>query len=109
MLVALAGAATLVAEVMSVTLLQRAVPDEQAARVFGVYDQLNVGAIALGSVLAGPLADQLGPDTALVVVAGCSLVAAMLATSRLQPGTARRSPGRHPAPAARHAAPVPEF
>ena len=42
-LVTIAGATTLIAEVMAVTLLQRAAPDELVARVFGVYDQLNVG------------------------------------------------------------------
>ena len=38
-----AGAGTLVAEVVAVTLLQRAAPPAVTARVFGVYDQLNVG------------------------------------------------------------------
>ena len=63
-LVALAGAGSLVAEVIAVTLLQRAVPGVVAARLFGVYDQLNVGAIALGSLLAGPLARWWGPGQA---------------------------------------------
>ena len=54
--IALAGAASLVSEVLAVTLLQRAAAEDVVARLFGVYDQLNVGAIALGSLLAGPLA-----------------------------------------------------
>ncbi len=82
-LVAVAGAATLIAEVMSVTLLQRAAPDELVARVFGVYDQLNVGAIAVGSLIAGPLADLWGAGTAIVVVAIASLAASSVATTRL--------------------------
>jgi MFS family permease len=82
-LVAVAGATTLIAEVMSVTLLQRAAPDELVARVFGVYDQLNVGAIAVGSLIAGPLADLWGAGTAIVVVAIVSLAASTVATSRL--------------------------
>ena len=52
--VTVAGAATLIAEVMAVTLLQRAAPQHLVARVFGVCDQLNIGAIAVGSLLAGP-------------------------------------------------------
>ena len=89
-LVAVAGAATLIAEVMSVTLLQRAAPDELVARVFGVYDQLNVGAIAVGSLIAGPLADLWGAGTAIVVVAIVCLAASSVATSRLSaPGPDR--------------------
>ena len=88
-LVAVAGAATLIAEVIAVTLLQRAAPDDQVATVFGVYDQLNVGAIAVGSLVAGPLADRLGPDTAIVLVAGCCLVASVLATRRMRSASGR--------------------
>ena len=71
-LIAVAGAATLIAEVMAVTLLQRAAPDALVARVFGVYDQLNVGAIAVGSLIAGPLADALGADVAITAVAAAA-------------------------------------
>ncbi len=79
-LVALAGAATLVAEIAAVTLLQRDGDPAVLARVFGVYDQLNVGAIAVGSGLAGPLAQVLGAGPALVGVAVCAgLLAALLA------------------------------
>jgi len=98
LLVAVAGAATLIAEVMSVTLLQRAAPDDQAARVFGVYDQLNVGAIALGSLLAGPLAEQLGADRAIVLVALCCGLASVLATRSMRAAAGRHSlgtAGRH--------------
>ncbi len=59
------GATTLVAEVAAVTLLQRAVADQVLARLFGVYDQLNVGAIAVGSALAAPVAGWLGPGAAM--------------------------------------------
>ncbi|HET6563130.1 MAG TPA: MFS transporter [Marmoricola sp.] len=73
-LVAVAGGTTLVAEVAAVTLLQRGTDNATLARVFGVYDQLNVGAIALGSLLAGPLSTQLGARGALVGVAAAGLV-----------------------------------
>lgn len=96
-LVAIAGAATLIAEVMAVTLLQRAAPDELVARVFGVYDQLNVGAIAVGSLIAGPLADLWGAGTAIVVVAVCSLLASTLATTRLAASDGPASNGAAPA------------
>ena len=77
-LVLVAGASTLVAEVLSVTLLQRAAPPEVTARVFGVYDQLNVGAIALGSAAAGPLARLWGTSNALGVV-GLAVLGASVA------------------------------
>ena len=84
LLVAIAGAATLIVEVVSVTMLQRSVPDEQAASVFGVYDQLNVGAIALGSLLAGPLADHWGSGGSIVAVASVCLLGAVLATRQMR-------------------------
>jgi MFS family permease len=96
-LVTIAGAGTLIAEVIAVTLLQRAAPDELVARVFGVYDQLNVGAIALGSLIAGPLADRLGPDTAIVLVATCCLLASVLATGRMRESPRQRESPRHKA------------
>jgi len=80
---------------MAVTLLQRAAPEDLIARLFGVYDQLNVGAIAVGSLIAGPLADRLGADTAIVVVAGSCLVGSALATGALRHGRGRHDvPGR---------------
>ncbi len=86
-LVALAGAATLVAEIAAVTLLQRGSDPGVLARVFGVYDQLNVGAIAVGSALAGPLAQAVGAGPALAVVA----LGAGVATTALGRGL-RRTP-----------------
>jgi MFS family permease len=76
-LVVVAGGATLVAEVVAVTMLQRAAPDEVVARVFGVYDQLAVSAIGLGSLLAGPLSVAWGGGTATVAVGVVSLAASV--------------------------------
>jgi hypothetical protein len=90
LLVALGGATTLVAEVAAVTLLQRSVDDATRARVFGVYDQLNVGAIALGSLLAGPLAAVLGARGALVA-AGLAVAAASTPGLRRAPARPRLS------------------
>jgi MFS family permease len=94
-LVTVAGASTLIAEVMAVTMLQQAAPTELAARVFGVYDQLSIGAIATGSLIAGPLAERLGPDIAIVVVGGVCLLLSLLVTARMR---ARRRGPRHLAP-----------
>jgi predicted MFS family arabinose efflux permease len=83
-LVGIAGATTLITEVIAVTLLQRAAPHDVVARVFGVYDQLNIGAIAVGSMLAGPLTDRLGATTGLVVVAIGCLAASTVVTWRMR-------------------------
>lgn len=87
LLVLAAGATTLFAEVAAVTLLQRASDDCTLARVFGVYDQLNVGAIAAGSLLAGPLSAALGVRGALAVAAAAC---ATLALPTLIPTAKRR-------------------
>jgi MFS family permease len=71
--ISIAGSASLVSEVIAVTMLQRAAPKEVMARLFGVYDQLNVGAIVLGTMLAGPLSVALGAGQALAVVAAACL------------------------------------
>jgi MFS family permease len=83
-----AGATTLVAEVSAVTLLQQAADGPTLARVFGVYDQLNVGALALGSALAGPLSEALGPGRALVLGASACC---LLALPALVPTAGRRA------------------
>jgi hypothetical protein len=44
----LRGASTLVVDVLAITALQRAVPSDQLARVFGVFFAFVLGAIALG-------------------------------------------------------------
>jgi MFS family permease len=66
--VALAGATGMVAEVAAVSLLQRSPDPSAVARVFGVYDQLNVGAIAVGSALAGVLGHTVGTQVSLLIV-----------------------------------------
>jgi MFS family permease len=93
--VGVAGGTTLVAEVAAVTLLQRGTDQGTLARVFGIYDQLNVGAIAVGSLLAGPLSAQLGPHAALVAVA---LGGALLALPALVGDAHRRGLGFWPWP-----------
>jgi MFS family permease len=86
-----AGTATVVAEVIGVTMLQRAAPEDVHARVFGIYDQLAVGSIAVGSLVAGPLTDALGPGNAMLLVAVVGLLAtAATIAPMLRPATRTR-------------------
>ncbi|WP_217924937.1 MFS transporter [Miltoncostaea oceani] len=68
-LVALAilGVGESLIEVTTLTLLQRAVPDEVRARVFGVLESVTVGALAIGAAVAAPLLSGLGTRGALLV------------------------------------------
>ncbi len=76
-LLGLLGLGNTVSDVAGLTLVQRAVPDEVMARVFGVLQMLWYLSLALGSALAPGLIDLLGLDVALVVT-GASLVVVML-------------------------------
>ncbi|GAA4361426.1 MFS transporter [Angustibacter luteus] len=77
-MLAVAGAGTMVAEVVAVTMLQRAARPDVLARVFGVFDQVNVGAIALGSFAAGQLSAAVGVRPATLAVCALCLVATAL-------------------------------
>ena len=68
-LLAVLGVGDSLTEVAGLTLLQRAVPDEVLARVFGVLETLAVATIGLGSVLAPALISGLGLQAALVAPA----------------------------------------
>ena len=59
------GGSTLVVDVLAVTALQRAVPSDQLARVFGVFFAFFLSAIALGTVLAPVVVSALGLDGGL--------------------------------------------
>lgn len=63
------GGATLVVDVLCVTALQRSVPRDQLARVFGIYFAFMVGAIALGALVAPAVISALGLNGALVAIA----------------------------------------
>jgi MFS family permease len=76
-LLGLVGLGSTVLDVAGFTLVQRAVPDEVLARVFGVLQMLWYFALALGSALAPGLIDWLGMELALVV-SGASLVVVMI-------------------------------
>lgn len=65
----LRGASTLVVDVLAITTLQRAVPRDQVARVFGIFSTVVQGSIALGAVVAPPLVTALGLNGALLTMA----------------------------------------
>ncbi|MGH3078427.1 MAG: MFS transporter [Gaiellaceae bacterium] len=82
-LLTIVGAATSLVNVALFTLIQRAVPDEVLARVFGVIQFLWIATFGIGGLLVVPLIDWLGPEGALIV-AGASLpVLVLLAGPRL--------------------------
>jgi MFS family permease len=78
-LVALVGLANTLVDVSAFTLLQRAVPDEVLARVFGILESVMYGSTVAGALLAPVLVSALGLETALVV-SGLSLPVLVAAT-----------------------------
>jgi predicted MFS family arabinose efflux permease len=63
-----AGAASIVTEVLAVTLLQRSLPPTVVARVFGVLDALVIGAVLVGAAVMHPMIEVLGLETAVLVM-----------------------------------------
>jgi hypothetical protein len=82
-LLAVVGLANTVVDVAGLTLLQRAVPDEVLARVFGILESLTLGTIALGSILAPLLIDGFGIRGALIVTGAFLPVLAALTWRRI--------------------------
>lgn len=75
---AVMGVGNAFVDVAGLTLVQRAVPDEVLARVFGVIQMLWMASMGIGAALAPALISWLGVDTALVV-AGLFLPALVVA------------------------------
>ena len=65
-LLAIVGAANSVVDVAGLTLVQRAVPDDVLARVFGIVQMLWLLSLGLGAVLAPALVELVGIQWALV-------------------------------------------
>ena len=65
---AVMGVANSFVDVAGLTLIQRTVPDEVLARVFGVIQMLWMGAMGIGAALAPALTAWLGVSTSMVVV-----------------------------------------
>ena len=63
------GAATLVVDVLAITALQRSVPSDELARVFGVFFAFVLGAICLGALLTPVFTDAFGLDDGLFTMA----------------------------------------
>lgn len=84
-LMGLIGAGSIAFEVVSMTLLQRGVPRDVLARVFGMLDSLAVAGVMLGSLVAPLLVAALGLRATLVVV-GTSIPLLVIA---LTPGLKR--------------------
>ncbi|MBV9099743.1 MAG: MFS transporter [Candidatus Dormibacteraeota bacterium] len=62
------GAGTIVVDVLAITALQRLVPSDVVARVFGVFFALVLAAISLGALLMPILLGAIGVTTTLLVM-----------------------------------------
>jgi MFS family permease len=82
---ALVGLGNTLVDVSAFTLLQRTVPDEVLARVFGAVQGLWVGAIGIGAIVAPVLIAALGIRGALIVTGAFLPILATLLRRRLSP------------------------
>jgi MFS family permease len=64
---AISGAGGIAFDVVAITLLQRLVPEQMLARIFGVLGSVAVTAMVAGTLIAPPLVEIGGLETALVV------------------------------------------
>jgi MFS family permease len=80
---ALVGLGNTLVDVSAFTLLQRAVPDEVLARVFGAVQALWVGAIGIGAIVAPLLIAAIDVRGALIVTGALLPILATLLRGRL--------------------------
>jgi hypothetical protein len=73
----LRGASTLVVDVLAITALQRAVPKEQLARVFGVFFAIILAAISLGALVTPLIVSGAGLSGGIVTMALAPFAAAV--------------------------------
>jgi len=66
----LRGAGTLVVDVLAITALQRSLPSELLARVFGAYFTFVLLAISLGALITPQVIERLGLDASLWLAGG---------------------------------------
>ena len=83
-LLAVVGAGNTLVDVAGLTLLQRAVPDDVLARVFGVLESLVLATVALGAVLAPIVIGELGVRAALVATGAFLPMLTLVTWSRLR-------------------------
>jgi MFS family permease len=62
------GAGTIIVDVLAITAMQRLVPSDVVARVFGVFFALALGALSIGALLMPILLGTLGLDGTLLVM-----------------------------------------
>jgi MFS family permease len=78
------GACDSIGAVAGYTLVQRAVPDDVLARVFGVIQMLWYLSLGVGALIAPPLVGWLGIDTALIATGASVIALVALLWTRLQ-------------------------
>lgn len=83
-LLGLVGIGVTVVDVAAVTLLQRVVPDEVLARVFGVLQTVFVATIGIGAIAAPLLVAWLGPRGALIATGALLPTLSVLLWTRLR-------------------------
>ena len=94
-LLGIVGIANTVVDVAGLTILQRSVPDQVLARVFGVLESLVYGTLLLGSVIAAAIVEGIGAKTAMIVTGALLPVLVALAWTQLRRiDTEARYPGR---------------
>src|SRR3954452_321111 len=84
LLLGLVGIGVTVVDVAAVTLLQRVVPDEVLARVFGVLQTVFVATIGLGAIAAPLLVAWIGPRGALIATGALLPTLSVLLWTRLR-------------------------
>ena len=89
---AVLGVGNTLVDVSALTLLQRAVPGDVLARVFGVLESLIVGTIGLGAILAPLLVGALEVRGALVATGALLPVLTVLSWRRLRTIDAEAAP-----------------
>jgi MFS family permease len=77
------GGSTLVVDVLALTALQRAIPNDHLGRVMGMFWAFVIGAIALGTLITSPIADAFGLNAALMIMAVGPLLIGSLAIPAL--------------------------
>ncbi|HWC67848.1 MAG TPA: MFS transporter [Acidimicrobiales bacterium] len=82
-LVACAGLGSVIADVLILATMQRIVPADQLARVFGILEALLVAAVILGSTISALIVSVAGIRAALVVVGSVVPITAVATLPRL--------------------------
>jgi len=82
--IAAVGFSTIVVNNLSNALVQSLVPNELRGRVMGVYTLLFFGAMPLGALFLGGLAEHLGEQAAIAISAACAMAVALFIRYRIR-------------------------